>query len=105
MNSFSALSDPKRAQIVKILAQNGEMAAGDICNHFSISNAAVSQHLKVLKSANLVNIKIDAKRRIYSINPMGINDIENWAFDIKRQMEGTIDRLEQFLADGKDLDS
>jgi DNA-binding transcriptional ArsR family regulator len=49
MDAFSALADPTRRAIVELLAQRGELAAGEIAAHFSISAPAISQHLKVLR--------------------------------------------------------
>ncbi|MBN8649773.1 MAG: winged helix-turn-helix transcriptional regulator [Caulobacterales bacterium] len=105
MNNLSAIADPTRAKILTIISRHGTIAAGEICGHFKISNAAISQHLKVLKEANLVNVEVDARRRLYSINREGIYFISNWVDDIKLQMENSINRLEDFLAQGKDLDS
>ncbi len=105
MRTFHAISDPTRAKILQIIASNGIIAAGDICANFSISNAAISQHLKILKEANLVNMEIDAKKRLYSINPNGINEISDWINELKYKMESRIDRLEDFLNNGKDLNS
>lgn len=105
MNSIFALSEPRRAAIISLLAKRGSLSAGQICEEFDISAPAVSQHLKILRDANLVDVQILAQKRIYSIKPDGLNEIENWVHDLKRQMEGSLDRLEDFLAHGKDLDS
>lgn len=105
MNSFLALSDPTRANIISMLAEHGTMAASDISRQFTMSAPAISQHLKVLRDANLVDVKIDAQRRLYSIKPQGLDEIEDWVKHTKQQMEGALDRLEAFLAAGLDLDS
>lgn len=105
MNSIYAISEPKRAAIISLLARRGALSAGEICDEFDISAPAVSQHLKVLRDANLVEVKINAQKRIYSIKRDGLDRIENWVHELKQQMEGALDRLELFLAQGKDLDS
>lgn len=105
MKNLSAICEPTRAKILQVIARHGTIAAGDICANFSISNAAISQHLKILKEANFVNMEIDAKRRLYSINPNGINAISDWVNELKQNMENRLDRLENFLEAKKDLNS
>jgi DNA-binding transcriptional ArsR family regulator len=96
MLSLSALADPTRRRIVEILAR-GALASGDIAEQFSISAPAVSQHLKVLKDARLVQVRIDAQRRIYHIDPAGFADLKSWL----RNMEGfwavKLDNLDRAL--------
>jgi DNA-binding transcriptional ArsR family regulator len=105
MNIFNALSDPNREKMIKLIAANGALSAGDIAKYFKISAPAISQHLKVLRDCGLVNVEICAQKRIYHINDTGVENIENWLHDLKKQMEKRLDRLEIFLAEGKDLDS
>lgn len=96
METFAALADPTRRQIVEILA-SGELAAGDIARRFEMSAPAVSQHLKVLKSARLVRVRVDAQRRIYSLDPEGIETVENWLAQIRRFWGPKLDALESAL--------
>lgn len=52
-NAFKALSDPTRRQILDLL-KDGDLSAGDISNHFQMSKPSISQHLKILKQAELI---------------------------------------------------
>jgi DNA-binding transcriptional ArsR family regulator len=81
MNVFQALADPTRRAIVALLAP-GERSAGEIGAEFSISCPAVSQHLKALREAGLVSVRIDAQRRIYQLNPAGFAELKAWLFRI-----------------------
>lgn len=105
MQSLQALSEPRRAAILELIAHNGALSMGEIAKKFDVSNAAISQHLKVLKEAGLVQVETRGQYRIYSIRAEAIDEIENWAKNIKFQMNSQLDRLEDFLARGLDLDS
>ena len=71
MDSLTALADPTRRQIVEMLSR-GERASGDIAARFEISAPAISQHLKVLREARLVQVRVEAQRRLYAIDPDGL---------------------------------
>jgi DNA-binding transcriptional ArsR family regulator len=94
--AFAALSDPTRRQIVEILAQR-ELAAGEIVEHFAFSPPAISQHLKVLREAKLVSVRIDAQRRIYCIDPAGFAELDQWLARVKRFWPSKLDALERQL--------
>jgi len=97
MLALSALADPTRFQIVEMLANNGRMPVSQIGKRFTISPPAISQHLKVLKEANLVCVEVQAQQRIYSLNPAGIGEIEDWISKTKRIWEARLDRLDALL--------
>ncbi len=69
--ALAALADPTRREIFERLAKSPS-AVGDLARDLPVSRPAVSQHLKVLKSAGLVSDYADGTRRIYSIDPAGI---------------------------------
>lgn len=77
MESFAALADPTRRRIVEMLAR-GPLAAGDIASRFTVSPSAVSQHLKLLRAARLVTVRVAAQQRIYELDPTGLVDIDAW---------------------------
>lgn len=65
---FRALADPRRRQILRLVAQE-ELAAGEIASAFDVTRTAVSQHLSVLRSADLLTERRDGTRRLYRANP------------------------------------
>lgn len=81
-HTLKALSDPSRRAILEILKE-GKMSAGDICEHFSISGAAISRHLSILKEADLVRDHRDGKFIFYEVNLNVIEDILVWVKDLK----------------------
>lgn len=89
---FHALADPNRRQIVELLARR-EHAAGEIAEHFAISAPAISQHLKVLRDANLVTVRVDAQRRIYALNPAGLAEIDGWLAQVRGFWSARLDAL------------
>lgn len=69
-----AVADPTRRTILR-LVRDGEVSAGEIASHFpSMSRPAVSQHLRVLVDAGLVDVRPDGNRRLYRWRPEGLRD-------------------------------
>jgi DNA-binding transcriptional ArsR family regulator len=75
--AFAALSDPTRRQVLERLA-DGPRAVGELAEGLPVSRPAVSQHLKVLKEAGLVNDRQEGARRIYAIDPGGLGAMRAW---------------------------
>ncbi len=96
-NSFTALADPTRRRIVEMLS-NGELSVGEITRHFTVSAPAISQHLKTLKAARLVRVRVDAQRRFYAIDPDGLAEIDAWLAQVRRFWNPRLDALERELA-------
>jgi DNA-binding transcriptional ArsR family regulator len=70
-NGFTALADPTRRAIFERLAR-GPRAVGELAEEFPVSRPAVSQHLRVLKDAGLVEDRPDGNRRLYSVDARGV---------------------------------
>ena len=96
MHGLAALADPTRQRIVEMLAL-GPLCAGDIAGRFDISGPAVSQHLKTLKAAKLVRARVDAQRRIYELNPEGVDELSDWIERIRAFWSPKLDALEAAL--------
>ena len=98
MDTFAALSDPTRRQIVEFLAA-GEQSFGELAGRFDMSRPAVSQHLKVLKNARVVSSRPDAQRRLYRLNDSALDELEQWIADVRRFWNASLDKLERLLAE------
>jgi DNA-binding transcriptional ArsR family regulator len=96
MRAFAALADPTRRRIVEMLS-TGERSAGEIVDEFDVSAPAISQHLKALRDAGLVQVRVDAQRRIYALDPGGLEDIDAWLQDVRKFWSGRLDALERKL--------
>lgn len=80
--SFKALSDPTRREILALL-RAGPMAAGDIAAHFNVSGATVSHHLSILKEAGLVLDERRGKYIYYELNMSVVDEILEWFTALK----------------------
>ena len=75
---FGALGDPTRRAILELLRENGPLAAGELAAGFEVSRPAVSQHLAVLREAELVRVRPEGTRRVYSLDPAGLAALHGW---------------------------
>ena len=98
MDTFTALADPTRRQIIESLAA-GETSFGELADKFEMSRPAVSQHLKVLRDAGIVTASADAQRRIYRLTDDGLDEIEAWLGTVRDFWSQRLDRLEQLLGE------
>ncbi|MBT8067369.1 MAG: metalloregulator ArsR/SmtB family transcription factor [Gammaproteobacteria bacterium] len=101
MDTFTALADPTRRQIIESLAA-GETSFGDLADKFEMSRPAVSQHLKVLRDAGIVTARADAQRRIYRLNDDGFDEVEAWLGRVRDFWSQRLDKLEQLLGEPED---
>lgn len=81
-DTLQALADPTRREILNLLKQS-RMSAGEISNHFSISGAAVSRHLSVLKEADLIRDEREGKYIYYELNATVLEEILLWISELK----------------------
>ncbi|MDD6682016.1 MAG: autorepressor SdpR family transcription factor [Clostridiales bacterium] len=81
-NTLKALADPVRREILNLL-KKGRMAAGEITDHFSITAAAISRHLSVLKDADLIRDQREGKFIYYEINTSVLEDVMLWIAELK----------------------
>lgn len=85
-DTLQALADPTRREILNLLKQS-RMSAGEISNHFSISGAAVSRHLSVLKEADLIRDERDGKYIYYELNATVLEEILLWISELKGEKD------------------
>jgi DNA-binding transcriptional ArsR family regulator len=98
VDAFVALADPTRRRIVDLLAR-GEQPAGELAKRFTLTQPAVSQHLRALRDAGLVRVRQDAQRRIYSLDPRGLAEVDAWLSRYRAFWSGHLDALERALHD------
>lgn len=79
--AFKALADPNRRQILKML-QNGDLTAGEIADHFTMTKPSISHHLNILKQADLVQDVRKGQNIYYSLNTTVFQDVIGWFYDI-----------------------
>ena len=85
-DTLQALAAPTRREILNLLKQS-RMSAGEISNHFSISGAAVSRHLSVLKEADLIRDEREGKYIYYELNATVLEEILLWISELKGEKD------------------
>lgn len=96
LGTLQVLAEPNRYAIVELL-RDGERPVGDIVGHLSLSQPAVSKHLRVLKDAGVVAVRADAQRRLYRIRPEPLAELDDWLEPYRRLWDTHLDRLERHL--------
>lgn len=94
--ALQALSEPHRMAILAMLA-DGERPAGDFVDALPIAQPTVSKHLSVLREAGLVTVRKDAQRRLYSLNPAPLKELDQWLAQYRRFWTDRLDALEAHL--------
>ena len=80
--TLKALADPTRREILNLL-KKGKLSAGEISEHFNITNAAISRHLSVLKEADLIEDTREGKYIFYELNASVLEEIMLWITELK----------------------
>jgi DNA-binding transcriptional ArsR family regulator len=96
VHALPALADPTRRRIVELLAE-GERDATELGSHFAISQPAVSRHLRVLRDHGLVRSRAEAQRRVYSLNPTPLAELDAWLGRYRSFWAQRLDALETQL--------
>jgi DNA-binding transcriptional ArsR family regulator len=95
--AFAALADPTRRAILARLA-SGEATVMELAEPFEMTQPAISQHLKVLESAGLIQTRIDGARRPRRLAKAGIDAMDQWLAMLRKALEANYNRLDQVLA-------
>jgi DNA-binding transcriptional ArsR family regulator len=95
-----ALSDEHRRTMVEALAQ-GPATAGELAALLPIARPGVSRHLRVLREAGLVEVHADAQRRIYTLRPAPLAEIDQWLGQYRALWQQRLDALHTEVARGK----
>ncbi|HUZ14527.1 MAG TPA: metalloregulator ArsR/SmtB family transcription factor [Caulobacteraceae bacterium] len=104
MDIFDVLADPVRRRILELIGA-GEMTSGAVVKaigcEFGISQAAVSQHLKVLRESGFARVRAQAQKRLYSVDAAGPQAADAWIGQFRRFWEPKLDALETEIARGR----
>jgi len=97
MDMFVALADPTRRNILELLASNGELPATAIYERFAVSPQAISQHLKVLREAQLVDMEKRAQKHVYRLNLQTLSQFEQWVQQVQQMWSERFEALDMVL--------
>src|SRR6202040_3242252 len=96
LDTLRALADPNRFQIVELL-RDGPRPVGEMVHRLRLRQPQVSKHLRVLSAAGLVDVRVDAQRRIYALRPAPLQELEVWLERYRRLWEANFQRLDALL--------
>jgi DNA-binding transcriptional ArsR family regulator len=93
VNALEALAEPTRRRIVELLA-SGDRSAGELAAEFTTSRPGVSRHLRVLREHGLVRAREDGRRRVYSLDPAPLVELDSWLAQYRGFWQNRLDALE-----------
>jgi DNA-binding transcriptional ArsR family regulator len=93
MKALEVLAEPTRRQIVELLA-GGERSAGEIASHFPTSRPGISRHLRVLREHGLVVAREEGQRRLYSLDPAPLEELDDWLQTYRHFWTNRLDALD-----------
>jgi DNA-binding transcriptional ArsR family regulator len=97
MSTFTAIADPVRRDILALLRE-GEQPAGALVEALALPQPNVSKHLKALHGAGLVRIRVDGPRRLYSLDPAPLAELDDWLAPYRAFWSGKLDALGDHLS-------
>ncbi|MDQ2757060.1 MAG: metalloregulator ArsR/SmtB family transcription factor [Actinomycetota bacterium] len=97
---LQALADPSRRTVLAILRDH-PATAGELAEALPIARPGVSRHLRVLREAGLVDVRHEAQRRIYTLRPEPLVEVDEWLGDYRALWEHRLDALHTEIARGK----
>jgi DNA-binding transcriptional ArsR family regulator len=96
MNAFTAVAEPTRRRILDEL-RDADRSVGELVDSLDLSQPAVSKHLRVLREGGLVTSRTHAQRRIYSLEPAQLREVDAWLAPYRRLWTSHLDALERHL--------
>ncbi|HEY3064091.1 MAG TPA: metalloregulator ArsR/SmtB family transcription factor [Chloroflexota bacterium] len=97
MDAFEAVAEPHRRALLDAL-RHGARPAGELVAELPrLTQPAVSRHLRILRETGLVQVTTDAQRRVYSLKPDGLNEIDQWLERHRQYWTRHLDALEHHL--------
>lgn len=96
--TLEVLAEPSRRRILDEL-RDGEQPVQSLVARLSMSQPAVSKHLRVLRDAGLVCVRPEGQRRLYRVRPEPLVELDDWLEPYRQMWRDSLDRLEQRLAD------
>ncbi|CAN7523211.1 metalloregulator ArsR/SmtB family transcription factor [Paenibacillus sp. LjRoot153] len=95
-NIMSALAEPNRMRIVDLLRER-PLTVGEIAERLQLRQPQVSKHLRILSEAAIVEVKVDANRRIYKLLPDPFRELNDWLESYRVIWEERYNRLDDYL--------
>lgn len=97
---LQAIADPSRRTVLEIL-RGHSATAGELAAALPIARPGVSRHLRVLREAGLVDVRQEAQRRIYTLRPEALVELDEWLGSYRALWQNRLDALHTEIARGK----
>ena len=94
---FEILAEPTRRRVLDLLREQ-ERTVGELVDALDMSQPAVSKHLRVLRDAGLVEARVDAQHRVYSLRPEPLADVDAWLEPYRKFWRGKLAALQRHIA-------
>ena len=101
MSAFQVLAEPHRRHILDLL-RDGERSVNELVLGLGLSQPGVSKHLRVLREAGLVPVRVDGQRRLYGQRPQPLTELDEWLEPYRRFWGDRLDALEQHLDNSRE---
>jgi DNA-binding transcriptional ArsR family regulator len=98
LETLEVIAERSRRQILDELL-NGEQPVNALVERLSMAQPAVSKHLRVLRDAGLVTVRPDGQRRLYSLRPEPLIELDRWLEPYRQMWRTSLDRLDRHLAE------
>lgn len=94
--TFGVLAEPARRRILDLLLERPR-PVGELTEQLGLSQPGTSKHLRVLREAGLVRVRVEAQQRWYELRPEPLAEIDEWLAPYRRLWARSLDRLERHL--------
>lgn len=91
---YNAIAEPRRRAILELVCSR-EHAVNEVVDALEMDQPSVSKHLRVLREVDLVNVRRDGRRRLYSADPHALSPIRSWVEKCERIWEGHLDSIKE----------
>jgi DNA-binding transcriptional ArsR family regulator len=92
---FNAIAEPRRRQIIDLLAAGGAHPVGRLVRSLRIPQPAVSKHLRVLRKVRVVSVRSRGRERLYELNPRELKPVHDWVKNYERFWSHQLDRIRE----------
>ncbi|MBO0810012.1 MAG: winged helix-turn-helix transcriptional regulator [Actinobacteria bacterium] len=100
---FEVLAERRRRQILG-LVRSGERSVTELAARLTMNQPAVSKHLRVLRQAGLVRVRVDEQRRLYRLAPEPLRELDAWLAPYREAWAASLDKLAAHLDEMEEID-
>jgi DNA-binding transcriptional ArsR family regulator len=93
---WQALAEPNRRAVLELLLERPR-PVGELVESLGLSQPGTSKHLRVLRDAGLVQVRVEANRRVYALDPGPLNELDVWLAPYRRRWNESLDALGRHL--------